>query len=190
VLSNLGLLAYYMNDLSTAIKQQESALKIAQEFRSLEVESLAWLRLGRALVEKEKLLEAGEAFRNSLGLRHELGRINLVPEPLSGLARVSLALGELEDAREFSEEILAILDLPFSNLLDNADDPYWVYLSCVLVLRADQDPRAPAILMSAYKQLQAQAEQIGNETLRAFFLEKIPWNRALIRDWERENESS
>jgi tetratricopeptide (TPR) repeat protein len=138
-LSNLGWLAYNLGDLVTAETNQLRVLQMARE-RSPEVESLAWLRLGRVWTDQERLEEARDAFRRALALRRDLGRVNLALEPMAGLARVELALGELEEAREQVEDTLAALELPFSNLLDNADDPYWVYLSCVLVLHADGDP--------------------------------------------------
>jgi predicted ATPase/Tfp pilus assembly protein PilF len=185
-LSNLGLLAYYRNDLPEAEENQQLVLQMAQERSSPEVESLAWLRLGRVWCDREKLAEALDAYRKSLVLRRDLGRVNLTLEPLAGLARASLALGELAQAGDYAEDILATLDLPFSNLLDSADDPAWVYLCCVRVFQASGDPRAPAVLEQAYDSLQSQAAQIPGEELRKLFLENIPGNRKLLKEISRK----
>jgi tetratricopeptide (TPR) repeat protein len=189
-LSNLGLLAYHQKELDTALEIQQNVLHMAQEGENPEIQSMVWVRIGRVLADRERLFDASEAYLKSMSLRRELGRINLTLEPMAGMVRVSLAKGELDRARDMVEDILTALDLPFSSLMDSTDDPYWVYLSCVLVLRADRDPRAMEILRQAYKTLQFQAGLIGDESLRKSFLENLPGNRALLKEWERETANS
>jgi tetratricopeptide (TPR) repeat protein len=189
-LSNLGLLAYHQDELDTALEIQQNVLHKTQQGENPEIQSMVWMRLGRVLADREILLDASEAYRKSMTLRRELGRINPTLEPMAGMVRVSMAMGELDRARAMVEDILTALDLPFSSLMDSTDDPYWVYLSCVLVLRADRDPRALEILRQAYKTLQSQASLIGDESLRNSFLENLPGNQALLKEWERETANS
>jgi len=67
--------------------------------------------------------------------------------------------------------------------LAQANEPMRLYLSCLRVLQAWQDPRANALLMTAYQLLQERAAKLPDEAGRQAFLHGIPSNRALLREY-------
>jgi hypothetical protein len=54
------------------------------------------------------------------------------------------------------------------------------------VLGAAGDPRAREVLEIAYLQLQERAAKIEEEALRRSFLENVPWNREIVKLWEKQ----
>jgi len=109
-------------------------------------------------------------------LRRELGQPNLALEPLAGLARVSLAQGDVTSAQARVEELLRHLE---SGTLDGATEPFRVYLTCYRVLCASRDLRAPEVLTTMHTRLQEQAARINDEELRRSFLENVPAHREI-----------
>jgi predicted ATPase len=191
VLAYLGLLSHHLGDDEAARKYSQQALLIAQDLGDRRTQGYALTNLGHALVGLGRLVEAADAYRQALGLRRELGQSNLAMEPLAGLARVSLAQGDLPQRQV--EEILSHLEnqTPSTALrlrsgqgsghgLDGTDEPFWVYLTCYRVLCANQDPRAEAILGTAHSLLQEQAAKISDEELRRSFLENVATHREVM----------
>jgi hypothetical protein len=100
-------------------------------------------------------------------------------EPLAGLARVCLAQGDLTQAQAHVEEILSYLE---SHGLDDAEEPFRVYLTCYRFLDANQDPRAQETLSTAYNLLQEQASRIEDEEMRRLLLENVPAHREILSE--------
>jgi hypothetical protein len=69
--------------------------------------------------------------------------------------------------------------------LAQANEPMRVFLTCFRVLQACQDPRANALLVTAYQLLQERAAKLPDEAGRQAFLHGIPSNRALLRAFEQ-----
>jgi predicted ATPase/transcriptional regulator with XRE-family HTH domain/TPR repeat protein len=196
-LANLGLLAFDQGNYPLACQHLEQALEIARDHQNLLAESYALTRLGRVQAALGQAALATESFRQALHLRQAENRPYLTIEPLAGLAQLALAQveGPLEPAEvvrseavrsaaAYASDILALLAQPFSNIFDNTDDPYWVYLTCHAALRQAQDGRAQAVLQAAYELLQNQAEQIPEVEARQRFLNQ-PSPAALLAAWQR-----
>jgi hypothetical protein len=109
------------------------------------------------------------------------GLENRAIESRAGLARVSLALGDVHSASNYVEEILQHLQ---SKDLTSTEEPLCVYLTCYQVLRANQDLRAVAILEGSYRFLLDLANTIGDPALRSSFLNAVPSNRQILERWQ------
>ena len=132
--------------------------------------------LGHALFGQGELDKAGDAYRQGLTLRRELGELNMAMEPLSGLARVALAQEDLSQAQVHVEEVLSHLE---SGTLEGTYEPFRVYLTCHQVLSAMQDARAGGIIVSANRLLQERAAKIEDEETRRSFLENVAEHRQI-----------
>ena len=64
------------------------------------------------------------------------------PEPIAGLARMTLARGDVEAAMTTIAEVIAHFDAGGS--VDGTEDPLWIYVTCHEVLAAAASPRAPS----------------------------------------------
>ena len=176
-MANLGLLSHHLGADEIARDCCQQALAIAQEVGSQPIKGYALTNLGHALVESAHHAEASDVYQQAMTVQRELGQLHLIVEPLAGLARASLAEGNVTQATARVEEILAHLA---NHTLDGTEEPLRVYLTCYRVLHTVQDPRAPALLKMAYDLLRARAENIHDEHLRRSFLENVPAHRNLI----------
>jgi tetratricopeptide (TPR) repeat protein len=140
------------------------------------------LALGHALVGLGDVAGATAAYQQALQRYRQSGFLNPPMEALAGLARLELAGGESALALAHVEEILAHLQ---SHTLDGTYEPFRVYLTCVRVLQAHDDPRAAEVLRTAYALLQQRAAGIEDEHLRHSFLENVPAHHDLIQEAER-----
>ena len=143
-------------------------------------------RLGHTLAALDHLTEAAKAYAQALDLRRGLGQAHLATEALAGLARVALAQDDPEQALAHVEEILSFLK---GNTLDGTDEPLRVYLTCYRVLHTNQDPRAQVLLTTAHSLLQQHAAKIEDEALRRSFLENVPANREITREFDASQEN-
>ncbi len=180
-LSNLGWIFYHMGDDEASLTYSQQALRIAQKIGSRRWEGYALTNLGHALASLGRPEEAANAYQRALDLRRELGQHQLAMDSLTGLASVSLARGDLVQARSHVEEILRNIK---EQGLDGAEEPFQVYLTCYHVLRAGQDPRARVVLEKAHRLLQEQAAKISDEAMRRSFLENVSAHREIVAEWE------
>jgi tetratricopeptide (TPR) repeat protein len=180
VLTELGLLFHQLGDDEVASEYSRQALHIAQELGIRSGQAHGLTNLGHAQTSLDHLAEAADAYREALVIRHEVGEHHLAMESLAGLARVSLAQGEIAQALAQVEDILNHLE---TKTLDGTAEPFRVYLTCYRVLRANQAPRAQAVLNTAYNLLQERAAKISDEELRRSFLENVAAHREILSEW-------
>jgi tetratricopeptide (TPR) repeat protein len=183
-LVNWGLLSHQMGDNEAARRYGQEALQIGLDIGARNLQGRSLTILGHAVAGLKMWTEAVDAYRRALDLYRELGRHRQATGPLAGLARISLARGELALALGYVEETLNYLKIA---ALDGTDEPIRVYLTCYRVLCANQDPRAPDVLMTAYHLLQERAAKITDENLRRLFLENLVAHRELLATWEMAN---
>ena len=186
-LGNLACLAQNRGDGEKAQQYARDGLHMAQEIDERSLQATMWTHLGDALAPQKRLEEATGAYRRSLALRRELGQANLAMEALAGLARVCLALGNLEEAYAHVEEILNHLES--GGTLHGVISPFRVHLTCHQVLAVNKDFRAEKVLSTAHTLLQERAAKIADETLRHSFLENVAAHRKLVQAFERVRES-
>ena len=65
-------------------------------------------------------------------------------------------------------------------MLDGADSPRLIELTCYRVLSRVGDPRAAGLLKSTYVALQAKADTLPDVALRDGFLTRIPYHREIV----------
>ena len=176
---NLSLVCHYLGDNENAKAYSQQALMIADEIGERRAQGAMWMKVGHALAELGQLDEAARAYRKSVGLRREMGSLDIVMEPLAGLASVALAQGNLPEARVHVDEILSHLK---TGTLHGAIDPLRIYMTCYLVLSAQKDPRARRVLHEAYVALRGRAARIGDTKLRRSFLHAVASHRELIHE--------
>ncbi len=179
-LAYLGLLSHCLGDNAAARDHCQQARELAAELGAHHVQGYALTFLGHALADLGDWAAAGTAYRRALEIRRQMGQANLAVGPLAGLAHVALGQGDLGQAQAYVEEVLSHLQ---SHAPDGIAEPLRVYLTCSRVLRASGDPRAGAVLETAYRLLQEQAGQIADETQRRAFLENVPAHREVTREF-------
>jgi hypothetical protein len=91
---------------------------------------------------------------------------------------VALAQGDLSQAGDHAAEILTRLQAGLA--LPSWGGPFWIRLTCYLVLAAASDPCAGEFLQQSYVLLMEYADRIGDEAMRRSFLENVPWNREIV----------
>jgi predicted ATPase/DNA-binding SARP family transcriptional activator len=182
-LGNLACLALNRGDDEKARQYARDGLHMAQEIDERSLQATMWMHLGDALRLQERLDEAVGAYRRSLALRRELGQANLATEPLAGLARVCLKVGDLAEGQAHVEEILNHLES--GGTLHGVISPFRVHLTCHQVLAVSKDFRAEKVLNTAHTLLQERAAKIADETLRHSFLENVAAHRELVQEFER-----
>jgi tetratricopeptide (TPR) repeat protein len=181
VLISLSLLLEYLGDEQAALELAGQALILAKESKNAIFESAGLYRLAQALLMVNRYDGASDHFQRALDLQVRLGLEGRAIEARAGLARVRLALGDLQSAQGYIEEILPHLQ---SKNLTGTEEPVRVYLTCFMALHANQDPRALAVLESGYRFLLERQSTIENVDLRSSFLNVVPPNRQLLELWQ------
>jgi tetratricopeptide (TPR) repeat protein len=181
-LINLSSHADALGDYEPAVDYAEQALARARFSGDRNAEAWAWTYLGHGLFDSGRVEEANKAYRDGLAVRQELDQPGLATEPAAGLARTALRVGDLVSAQEHVRSILSQLEQ--DGALEGTDQPLRVFLSCYLVLRALDDPRADGILETAYGMLKARADGISDPSTRQVFLENVTYNREILSLWQ------
>jgi tetratricopeptide (TPR) repeat protein len=122
------------------------AVELARASGDRAIEARALLVSGHAFTELEMTDQALDAYEQARQLQARLGQSGQMIESVAGLARVSLASGDLAEAQAFVEEILSRLK---ECGLAGVGEPLRVYLACYQVLEANHDPRARDVLITA-----------------------------------------
>lgn len=173
----LSLLFHQLGNHSAAEVYAHQALLASDEIGDRNNRGNALNNLGHALDGLGEYKQAAEVYQQALNLRREMGQNKLAIESLAGLARVRLAQGKRVEAQAYVDEILVYLE---ENSLDGSDDPFRVWLTCVLVLEATDDARYENILSRANNLLLERAEQIQDADLRRSFLGNVAAHKALL----------
>ena len=179
-LGNLGLLCHHQGNDEAAREYSQQALLTAQDIGARTYQGFSLIYLGHALASLELMAEAADAYQRAMALWRELGQHQMAIDALAGLARVSLAQDNLTRAQTHVEKIL---DYEESSTLEGTEESFRVYLTCYRVLRANQDPRAGAILNTAHSLLQERAAKIDDEELRRSFLENVAAHREILSEF-------
>ncbi|MGD2144111.1 MAG: BTAD domain-containing putative transcriptional regulator [Anaerolineae bacterium] len=145
-LAELALVHLREGDREAAWRRSLLAVELARATGHQVNEARALLAAGHVFSELKLPDQAVRAYENARTLQDHLGQSGQALESVAGLARASLANGDLARAQAFAEEILTHLES--GNLL-GATEPLRVYLTCYQVLEANDDPRARDVLMTA-----------------------------------------
>ncbi len=140
------------------------------------IRTYALTNLGHALAALGDLTGAAAAHRDALAGRRVAGEKTRALENLAGLGEIALTEGNLAQAQQYVEQIMAHLA---AAPVDGAEEPLRVYLACYRVLQASHDPRASGVLETARRLLHDRAARISDPFLRQSYLKDVPVHRAL-----------
>ncbi|MEM9302346.1 MAG: adenylate/guanylate cyclase domain-containing protein [Pseudomonadota bacterium] len=132
--------------------------------------------LGHAFAELGDYGSAAAAYGNANRVRTQLGQRAKLMETVAGSALLDLRQGRGESATTKIEPVYTHLAKRGS---DGMEQPYRVYQTVFEVLENAGDERAAKLIALAYESLQAAAEAISDQMLRASFLEDVMENRAI-----------
>jgi ATP/maltotriose-dependent transcriptional regulator MalT len=182
VLLNIASVANLQGDAPGALAYAHAAHDAAQASAQTDLQAYADLVAGHA----ELALGRHEAAAAAYACSHDaLQRLQMRPQqvldPVSGLARVALAQGRLDEAMAHTAPLLD--HLAEGGHFDGTEEPLLLPLTAWRVLHACGDPRALAVLQEAVVQLQAQARQLSDEAARRALLERVPHHRELLQAW-------
>lgn len=177
VLGYLCQLDILCGNLRSAEDYGKRSLAITREIGDRPNQARTLTCLGHLFTAGNRLDEADDHYGRALKLYDELGQRGQAQETLAGMARAALKGNNPLEALSFVEEILEYLK---SGSLDSTGEPFSVYLTCINVLRANNDHRARGIIISAAEKLRNRAELIQDEKLRKGFLKGVPVNRRIL----------
>jgi tetratricopeptide (TPR) repeat protein len=180
---NQSMLASAMGQPEQGLRLAELARVESQEIQARSIEASACLALGKALEQLEKFDEAFSAFQTSLQIREQLGQPALRYDAWAGLARLSLAGGDTQQAEVYGREILHAIQ---TGTRMGSEDLALVYLSCYGVLVEEQPSLARQILEAGYRMISENATRLHDERLRRSYLEVVPSNRRLQEIWKQQ----
>ncbi len=182
VLVNLASVAHLQGDDASALAFANAAHDGAAAIAQPDVQAFARLVAGHAELGLGRFDAARDAYQRS---RELLEPLNMRPQqlldPLSGLARVLLAQGRLDEALVCVEAVLE--HLAGGGSLDGTEEPLRIPLTCYAVLAAIDDVRACDVLERAHGELQALADRLGEARARHGFLNLVPHHREIMRAW-------
>ncbi len=182
LLLNMASVAHLQGDDTAALGYAGAAHDSAAASGQRDLEAFARLVAGHAELGLGRLDAARAAYTESCEL---LAALNLRPQqvldPVSGLARVALAEGDIATALMHVERLLA--HQAAGGSFDGTEEPLLLPLTCWRVLHAAGDARAQDVLTAAVLELQAQAERIRDPEARDSFLHQVPHHRETLQAW-------
>jgi predicted ATPase/class 3 adenylate cyclase len=189
VLLNIASAAHLQGDATGALAYARAAHQAAVASAQADLQAFAHLVAGHAELALGRFEAAAAAYAQS---RDELLGLNIrsqqVLDPVSGLARVALAQGRLDEALRHTEPLLA--HMAEGGHFDGTEEPLLLPLTAWRVLDARGDPRAAEVLQEAVVELQALASRLSDERARSDFLERVPHHRELMRAWARHGSGA
>jgi tetratricopeptide (TPR) repeat protein len=189
LLLNMASVAHLQGDDAAALGYASAAWDSAESSGQLDLQAFARLVAGHAELGLGRLDAAAAAYADSHAQMQALQlRPQQLLDPVSGLARVALAAGQLPQALQHAESLLA--HRAAGGSFDGTEEPLLLPLTCWRVLQAAADPRAPAALADAMAQLQQQAARINDEAARQRFLQQVPHHREIAAAWAAAQAST
>ena len=188
ILIAFSWLMHYTMDNETAKEQSQQALHILGETGSNDIRWNGLIIQGLALENLGKFTQAEDIYKQAVTLGYDTQLQRTTLDALAGLARVSMTGGSVHQALTHLDEILTYLESEAPKVghpLDGTKEPFHIFYSCYQVLKANDDPRADAILTDAYNLLQTRAANISDEELRDCFLNNVAVNREIVEEYEK-----
>ncbi|MFN8446599.1 MAG: BTAD domain-containing putative transcriptional regulator [Caldilineaceae bacterium] len=175
--ANFGHLQILRGTPSAGVTLAQQAQQIALQSGILLHKQWATLYLGDALMSLGDHDGAAYCYQQVIDQPTRKNWIARTVDAHAGLATLRLAKGDVATAMIHSEAALTIMA---QQGLAASSEPFQVYWNCICVLKANNDPRAEAVLRTAYGELQRIANDLEDVTWRHSFLENVVTNRNLI----------
>jgi class 3 adenylate cyclase/tetratricopeptide (TPR) repeat protein len=183
LLLNTASVAHLQGDDTGALALAQAAHDAAVASSQRDLAAFALLVKGHAQHGLGRLQAARDAYAASRdALMATTLRSHQVLDPVSGLARVALADGQLHEALQLVQPLLDHLQA--GGRFEGTEEPLRLPLTCYQVLAAAGDPRADKVLRQAHDDLQAKAARISDPQARQGFLQQVPHHRAILALWQ------
>jgi tetratricopeptide (TPR) repeat protein len=130
--------------------------------------------LGLVALGREQFAQAEDLFQQAYEVRSRLGLKAETIADLSHIGQARLGLGRPEEARQASEQAIALLAEQ-----KNVEEIQQIYLNHYRVLAAQDDPAAQGFWQRAYDAMMEQAARLPEGESRQAFLEKVRVNRQI-----------
>lgn len=115
---------------------------------------------------------------------NKIGAVSYANDALTGLARCSMALSDLEKAREYITQVCDYLD---TNGAVGMELPIWSYKTCADIYYAlDMPARAQQAIKDGYNELLDRADLISDQEWREAYLMNVPDHRAISQLWQEK----
>jgi tetratricopeptide (TPR) repeat protein len=181
-----GLLHQMRGDLAAAERDLTAAVEGAKAAEAEMEEARALHYRGHLRLAQGALADAAADYEAAIALLQDLDQPHLAMEPRAGLARVRLAAGEKDAAREEINRVMAHLN---QRSPDGMEQPGTLLWNTYRVLRETGDGRAFMLLRQAYEFVQVRAGRTGEDHLHRSLLEQVPDHRALVAEWDAVTRS-
>jgi class 3 adenylate cyclase/predicted ATPase len=181
ILGSLGLVVRDMGKLKVAQKLLTKGLTLAQGQHNKHLMTYFLSYLSDVNLRRGQLEQAITRAQAALALHQEMGMRLFTADDLAILASAHLAAGDITQALNYARQALSLLEECGG---EGPEFPQRDYLICYHVLsEAKQSEVARAALQSAYNLVMARAKKIADAALRRSFLEQVPVNREIVREY-------
>ena len=175
--ASYGHFLQLQGDQTGAHNTFQKGLQLAKRAGLGQIELRILTLLGHLYAEQRGFDLAATCYEGAIALHQQVGTLHCIPDVYAGLALVHLAQNDLARAQQLAAETLALVAKLSINI---AEEPAQVYLDCIAVLKAGNDPQAERLLNEAQRYLQEQASQLDDEADRHSYLFHVPANRKII----------
>ncbi len=164
---DLGSVLLAQGDAAGSLLHLEKAIEVLRAIGARRDETYALVWLGRAREAVGNLDGAKMAYQATLSRSLQRGRPAIGIQGVAGLARVAMAQGDLEAAREYVARVLTFIRERGPAQIEQVFRVYW---TCIRVLRAaGEDDEAARVLEEAVQRLMEREERIADPALRRMF---------------------
>ncbi len=198
-LAVLSDLAWRQGEDALALTRAEAAVAIQTEVNSRYHLTNALWSLGNAELALGRFAQSTAAFERSEAASPAVGQSDLMLNALEGHARVALARGDDHGATRFATRLLEAAGLDPGHSAGGANpartDPlasanqHLIRLTLHRVWSRVDDPRADAVLTEARRALRVEADAIGDDAMRARYLQNIPEHAEIEKRWAKANDA-
>lgn len=178
---NLAAIALAQNDLGRARELAQDTLPLAREIQHREGEGFLLNTLGQAQLAMGEPAAAQESFTQARAIWETLEPSPYSLQTRAGLAEIALQQNDFLRAKNECDVIFEFLKAHPNRKGDPS--ALAALLTCFRVETAANDANARAVLDDAYTQLQARADEITDAQMRQSFLENVPANAEIVREW-------
>ncbi len=176
---NLSKVACLQGDYPPAERFARDSLAIAQQIGDQYSVAGAQMALGDVLLRLGRIPEAEQACSAAFEVRQVMNQQHLADEAQAGLARVDLARGDPNAARE---RLTVLIDYILQGgTLEGVEDLLLILLTCCEVLQATGDTRTVPMVELSYQELMKRAHTIPDAPTRERFLTQVPYHQAILR---------
>lgn len=183
VLTKLCSLFFRLGLYEKAEFYQEQALRLSTDAGHQAILAEALLYAGRLWAVRSQKRQAVDAFERALAFWQTSGQRGWRCAAQIELAWLAFEQGDRTGALAATALVIAEQE---QTPLDFATEPLLMLWRCYLILKANQDERAPRLLATAYQQLQRQATTISDDELRQNFLTQVAHHQAIIQQFQTQ----